>query len=74
MLRDHPHVKAVYNALEFERGEFKEVVFVETDLELSMSHPDYDAAKVADLLEAASEHISSRVGLIDRLTIRPVRR
>ena len=55
----HPHVQLISFSVEISAAGITEFVIIETDLHLNSRHPDYDAASVQKLIQAAQAHLSA---------------
>jgi hypothetical protein len=55
----HPHVALISFSVEVSPGGMTEVAIIETDLHLNARHPDYDAASVQRLVQAAQAYLSA---------------
>jgi hypothetical protein len=53
----HPHVSLISFSVEVSTAGMTEVVIIETDLHLNSRHPDYNAASVQKLIQAAQAHL-----------------
>ena len=55
----HPHVQLISFSVEVSAAGMTECMIIETDLYLNSGHPDYDAASVQKLIQAAQAHLSA---------------
>jgi len=58
-LVDIPHVVHAFHDVENQQtdGSGKQIVVVETDLQLHVQHPEHDKASVDALMQALSDHV-----------------
>jgi hypothetical protein len=70
---DHLNAKTVWVTIEGDdTGVLQTVMVVETDLQTDMRGPDYDAAKIQSLVEAAQDYMVEN-SYITRMRITPIR-
>lgn len=71
----HPNAKTIWTTIEieYESGQPRTVMIVETDLTLNASHPDFDGAAVDSLIEASGNHFDFNQRFVDRITLKSVK-
>ncbi len=60
MVFRHPHVSMISFCVEIEPERVTDVVVIETDLHLNARHPDYDGARVQQLIHTARAYLSMK--------------
>ena len=70
---DHVHAKNVWFTIEGSANGLKNVVVVETNLNLDAQHPDYDDQAMTSLLGAVQLFLAQNEGYVDEMRIVPVR-
>ncbi len=71
---DHVHAKNVWFTIEGNADGLKNVVVVETNLNLDAQHPDYDDQAMTSLLEAVQRFLTQNKDRVDEMRIVPVRK
>ena len=70
---DHVHAKNVWFSIEGGASGLKNVVVVETNLNLDAQHPDYDDQAMTSLIGAVLLFMAQSKDYVDEMRIVPVR-